>query len=252
MNSWRSLVLWVLWTLLLAPLSGECSGRVEGLARVMPEGNPMYSETHEFDGSTHRIEYRDTGGMLIAEKELDYTCSDSVPDWQQRDLRSGARVGGRWSDAGYVLHRDDRSSTITPEGTLVASSGFDHFVRQHWEELRAGKTVGFEFALPARLTTIGMHIRKTRGLPGERAISEWFRAEPSSGLFRIFAGSILLGYDKDGMLQFYRGPSNISDGKGRGMEVEIRYRRLDTGREREPALVGDRTDPQLHCPRRDA
>jgi len=252
MKCQHPIVLCVLGALLLAPHSGECSSRVEGIARALPEGNPIYSETHEFDGNAHRIEYRDTGGVLIAEKQLDYACSDSAPDWQQHDLRSGARVGGRWSDAGYVLQRDDRSSTITPEGTLVASSGFDHFVRQHWEELRTGNTVGFEFAVPARLTTIGMRIQKTRGLPGEREISEWFEAEPSSGLFRLFAGSILLGYDKEGTLQFYRGPSNIGDGKGRGLEVEIRYRRLDTGQQREPALAGDRNDPQLQCPRRDA
>ncbi len=241
---------------LLAPMRGHCVNTVEGIARSLPAGEEVYTETHEFSGNGHHISYRDPAGALIAEKRLDYSCSESAPDWEQHDLRSGKREGGHWSGETYVLQRDDRSNSITPDGTLVASSGFDKFVRRNWEKLTSGTQVGFEFALPARLTTIGMRISKTSALPGEQGISEWFRVEPSSPLFRMLAGAIVLGYDEERQLQFYRGPSNIGDAKGGDLDVEIRYRRspataglAPVDAPQEPQQPGGKNH---QCPRSDA
>lgn len=230
--------------------------RIEGTARTFPAGQPAYSELHEFSGDTHRVFYKDPAGRLIAEKVLDYGCDESAPDWQQHDLRNGRRVGGRWDGPDYVLLRDDRSSSVRPEGTLVASSGFDRFVRQQWTTLQNGNNVEFEFALPARLSTIGMRIHTTPAPDGEPDVLEWFRVEPSSGLFRLFGGSILLGYDENRDLAFYRGPSNIGDGKGGSLAVEIRYRRIadavSLAELREPVADGSRKEPDSQCTRRDA
>ncbi len=226
--------------------------RIEGIARSAA-GQEVYRETHDFDGKAHRILYHDPAGALIAEKQLDYSCSDSAPDWQQHDLRNGMRVGGHWRGSEYVLEHDGRSGSVSPERTLVASSGFDHFVRDHWVELASGETREFDFALPARLSTIGMRVQKTQGIPGESSITEWFSVEPSSGIFRLFAGKILLGYDEARGLQFYRGPSNIGDAEGRDVEVEIRYQRVqgEAGLPELP-LARTRGAPQSHCPGSDA
>lgn len=225
---------------------------IEGVALRLPERTEAYHETHEISPLEHRISYRDPDGALLAEKQLDYTCSDSAPAWEQHDLRSGKMVGGYWAGEDYMLVRDGRETAIRPEGALVASSGFDRFVRKHRDSLRAGDTVGFEFALPARLSSIGMRIQREENAVAETGIDDWFRVEPVQGFFRLFTAGILLGYSKTGELVFYRGPSNISDGKGRGLDVEIRYRR-HTADPTAAAVVAERAtalvNPSSTCPR---
>lgn len=230
--------------------------RVEGTARTFPAGEQAYTETHEYVGTTHRVAYRDPSGRIIAEKTLDYGCDDNAPEWRQQDLRNGRKLGGHWAGEEYVLQRDDRSTRIRPDAPFVASSGFDHFVRQQWSRLERGDTVEFDFALPARLSSIGMRIHQTPAPLYQPGVVEWFLVEPSSGFFRMFGGTILLGYDENRDLAFYRGPSNIGDGKGGSLMVEIRYARLpeavDLAKTREPTDAGDRNAEQARCIRRDA
>lgn len=226
---------------------------VEGIALRLPERTEVYHETHEISAKEHRISYLSPKGALLAEKQLDYTCSDSAPAWEQHDLRSGKVVGGYWAGEDYMLVRDGREAAIRPEGSLVASSGFDRFVRKHRERLLAGDTVGFEFALPARLSSIGMRIRREENAVTETGVDNWFRVEPEQGLLRLFAGAILLGYSQAGELVIYRGPSNISDDKGGDLEVEIRYRRHSAvpaaGKPVESGRLTLRVNLSSTCPR---
>ncbi len=231
-------------------------GVIQGVARALPGGEIAYRELHTITGNSHHVRYTDPEGQLIAEKTLDYRCDQAAPDWQQKDLRSGERLGGHWNGAEYVLQRGESTSSIRPEATLVASSGFDRFVHGHLEQLRRGETVEFEFALPARLTSIGMRIKGTDAPVAGETADAWFAVEPSSGLFRMFAGVILLGYDPGGELRFYRGPSNIGDGKGGSLTVEIRYEHLADSPELaatpEPAMRAHRNEQDLRCTRHDA
>jgi hypothetical protein len=226
---------------------------VEGIALRLPERTEIYHETHEISALHHRISYSDLNGVLLAKKQLDYTCSDSAPAWEQHDLRSGKVVGGYWAGEDYMLVKDGRETAIRPEGTLVASSGFDRFVRKHRDSLLAGDTIGFEFALPARLSTIDMRIRREENAIAESGIADWFRVEPVQGLFRLFTSGILLGYSESGELLLYRGPSNISDGEGGDLDVEIRYHRhtLDSeaGKPAETAPATALVNSSSTCPR---
>lgn len=254
----RARILALVASLVLLASSARADGVVvmEGTARTYPAGDLAYRETHVFSGNTHRVLYRDPGGTLIAEKSLDYGCDLAAPDWEQRDLRNGRVVGGRWEGATYVLRRDARTSSVSPRLPLVASSGFDNFVRSHWDSLKTADEVNFDFALPADLMTIGMRLQRAEAPEGETGERMWFKAEPSSGLLRLFAGEILLGYDETRTLGFYRGPSNIGDGKGGSLNVEIHYRRVPADAQlaalREPPGTGIRSDAESGCTRHDA
>ena len=88
---------------LLLALPVQATEYVVGVARPLAGGPEIYREHHVFEGESHRIHYIDPDGRRIAEKTLDYRCSDTAPAFEQRDLRDGERSAGAWSAGGYRL-----------------------------------------------------------------------------------------------------------------------------------------------------
>lgn len=231
--------------------------RIEGTAVELPARRELYRELHEIGPLAHRIEYRSPDGTLIAQKSLDYACSESAPAFEQRDLRRGTRIGARWEDGEYLLLRDEESRALARSGPLVASSGFDRYVRAHWDALLAGDRVEAEFALPARLQSLRLRIDRIEAperLPGAGL---WLRIVPAQAWLRAFVDPIELAYGADRQLLLYRGLSNLVDAEGKSQLVEIRYRRIDatesreiaasTGAAAEPGAEGLRTSAQSQC-----
>ena len=230
-----------------APWAGE---QVEGIARPLAGGPEIYREEHVFSGSSHRIDYLSPDGQRIAEKTLDYSCSDTAPAFEQTDLRDGERSGGAWSAEGYRLERGSESRLLeSPEGELVASSGFDRYVRRHREALAAGETLEFDFALAERLGTLRLRIKREDAAEGIQA----FRVEAASALLRPFVPAIRLDYDDAGRLMRYRGLSNIDGPDGSPLQVEIRYSYLpapapELAARTEPRAADTRTPSRSICP----
>jgi hypothetical protein len=217
--------------LLLAASAAVCAddgpvARLEGVAVSLPERREVYRELHEIAAFAHRIEYRAPDGTLIARKTLDYRCSQSAPTFEQHDLRSGSRIGGRWERGGYRLLRDDASRTLGAGDTLVASSGFDRFVQMQWDALARGEAVDFDFALPARLDTLRLRIARTGAVADVPDAALWLRIVPAQPLLRAFVDPIVLAYDAGRRLLIYRGLSNLDDAAGNPQSVEIRYSHL--------------------------
>ena len=235
---------------------------IEGVALRLPERTEVYRERHEIGTLGHRIEYRAPDGTLIARNALDYRCSESAPAFEQHDLRSDSRIGARWQHGEYLLLRGEEMRALEPAATLVASSGFDRFVRANWEALAAGDSIDADFALPARLQTLRLRMARTEApeeLPGSAL---WLRIVPVQPLLRAFVDPIELAYDSERRLVLYRGLSNLDGADGKALNVEIRYRPVsgeDRAREREiaatapamtePAADAPRTPDQLHCSR---
>ncbi|MBP9034993.1 MAG: hypothetical protein KBG29_13920 [Pseudomonadales bacterium] len=233
---------------------------VEGVALRLPERSEVYRERHEIGALSHRIEYRAPDGTLIAEKTLDYRCSQSAPAFEQHDLRSGSRIGARWHDGAYLLLRDDETRALETGASLVASSGFDRFVRANWETLAAGRSIDLDFALPARLQSLRLRIARIAAPEEIPGVALWLRIVPAQPLLRAFVDPIELAYDDGRHLALYRGLSNLAGADGKGLAVEIRYRRVppdSLGEEREiattaavatePASAAARTPAHLHC-----
>jgi len=233
---------------------------IEGVALRLPGRIEVYRERHEIGALSHRIQYHAPDGTLIAENSLDYRCSQGAPAFEQHDLRSGSRIGARWQDGNYLLLRGDETRALEPVATLVASSGFDRFVRANWETLAAGGSIELDFALPARLQTLRLRMARIEApeeLPGSAL---WLRIVPAQPLLRAFVDPIELAYDGERRLALYRGLSNLDGADGKALSVEIRYRPVPTeslAREREiaaivpvatePAADAPRIPAQLHC-----
>lgn len=233
---------------------------IEGVALRLPERTEVYRERHAIGALSHRIEYRAPDGTLIAQKSLDYRCSQSAPAFEQHDLRSDSRIGARWQGGEYLLLRGDETRALQPAATLVASSGFDRFVRTNWDTLTAGASIDLDFALPARLQTLRLRMARIEAPEALPGAALWLRIVPAQPLLRAFVDPIELAYDGERRLALYRGLSNLADANGKGLVVEIRYRQVPAdspGQERElaanpplatePAAEASRIPAQSHC-----
>jgi len=235
---------------------------VEGVALKLPGRSEAYVERHTIGALEHRIEYRAPDGTPIARLALDYRCSDSAPAFEQHDLRNGARIGARWQDGAYLLQHGDETRALAPSATLVASSGFDRFVRENWDALAAGRSLELDFALPARLQTLRLRIARVEAPEALPGAALWLRIVAAQPLLRAFVEPIELAYGGDRGLLLYRGLSNLAGADGKAQSVEIRYRALpaaEPGPEREiaanapqtaePGADGRRrTADATHCP----
>ena len=141
-------------------------------------------------------------------------------------LRSGAVV---------VTTRDDsadgtgRSHTLTPSpaSPLVIDAGFDAFVTDHWSSLVDGQQQRFQFPLAAREALVELQIRSAPCTYPTQS-DQCFRLAVDNWVLRLVADSIELGYDAQSRrLTRFRGVSNIGDGSGGGMAVDIHYRYHD-------------------------
>jgi hypothetical protein len=243
--------------ILLLALPLHAAQRIEGHAVRLADGVPVYREEHVVSEQSHRIAYVAPDGAALGELKLDYRCSDSAPDFEQHDRRTGTREGGRWRDGTYVLARtgsqdsgDARTATLRADGLpLVASSGFDRFIRASWDPLLRGEALVFRFAMPSRLAGIRLRARHEPRAPGPLT---WFLIEPEQALLRVLADPIRVAYDGERRLAVYRGLSNLAGPDGRALQVEIRYFHAQTQRQdlaiAEPPPDASRITPRTHCP----
>jgi hypothetical protein len=233
---------------------------IEGVALELSGRSEVYRERHAIGALSHHIEYRAPDGTLIAEKSLDYRCSQSAPAFEQHDLRSDSRIGARWQNGEYLLLRGDETRALEPGATLVASSGFDRFVRANWDTLAAGGSIDLDFALPARLQTLRLRIARIEAPEALPGAALWLRIVPAQPLLRAFVDPIELAYDGERRLALYRGLSNLAGADGKGLAVEIRYRHVPADGPRqerelaanpplatEPAADASRTPVQSNC-----
>ena len=206
--------------------SGVAGPQVLGRA-FSPDGDSLlYTEYHWRFGIDHLVEYSDPDGALIAKNRLRYVRDSPSPAQDQYDMRSGVREGAIWRGDDLYLFRSDEERPVSASGTLVISSGFDGFVRDHWEALASGRSVNLEFAVPARLRTIELRARKLGSDACPDATEHgWtcFRVEPVSRLLRWLSAPIELAYDERRRLRVYSGLSNLRDAGGNSLQVLIRY-----------------------------
>ena len=239
----------------VAPAQGAL--RVEGTASLLDTGVPVYVEEHRIDAVQQQVKYRDPDGRLIASLSLDYRCSDYAPSFEQHDRRAGVRLAGHWTEGTYTLTRStdaevarSRTAVLPPdELTLVASSGFERYIQQNWEGLVSGKPSVFRFVMSGRLDTLRLRVKRANRPPDTELT--WFMIEPDTGLLRLIAEPILLGYDTGRRLRVYRGLSNLADADGSSLSVQIRYEYAEdesTGiSSAEPHRYGQRITPHEDC-----
>lgn len=200
--------------------------RFQGIARSR-DGAVAYVETHEvrISGGTvtsAETRYDRPDGRTIARLTSAYAPGSFAPDYEFKDLRSGAREAVRRAPDGVRLQDGDRTRVLPmPEDVpLVAGQGLDLYARAHLDELERGEVLEVSLALPGRLDAFGFRLRGERLESGRVRV----RFEPTSFFLRLLAPSLEGEYDPaTRRLVRYVGVSNVAAEDGSPQQVEIAY-----------------------------
>ena len=134
-----------------------------GYARAPDSRALLYVESHyvrDAGGPDEKriVMYRcASGGAAFARKELSYGEVREEPEFSFVDARSGYAEGLRRTPRGPQVYQREsarapqREAAVPANVVVVSDAGFDEFVRRHWRELEAGRSVRFPFLIPSRL-----------------------------------------------------------------------------------------------------
>lgn len=208
--------------------------QMTGEAFDLDSGELLYHETHcvSADESEREVLYSDAHGKLLARKLVDYQSGATTPSFEQQNFYSSEviRVGLRSDELTMTIvdtdSREARSKvSLRPDSNLpvVIDAGFDGFVRKHWDSLVAGEALEFQFPFADRESLVELRIGRL-GCSYEGSGDQCFRLDLANWFLRMLVAPIELGYDPDKRrLTRYRGLSNIGDGNGNGLVVDLRY-----------------------------
>lgn len=232
--------------LLTAPGARAADLAFTGYARDRETRQLRYIESHFVrnagqKGESRIVLYRCANGTeTFARKELTYGEVREEPEFTFIDGRGGYTEGLRRTANGPVVFQRDgakapaREAKVPPNVVIVSDAGFDEFVRKHWAELEAGKTVRFPFLIPSRLDFLTFKVKKNREEPVEGTPSSVIRLN-LSGVIGWFLPYIEVSYRKsDQVLMRYEGLTNIRDQDGENMVSLIEF----PGRERRTLAAG--------------
>lgn len=193
----------------------------------------LYSETHcvSPNALTREVIYRNTEEQLIAHKALNYESGPMTPSFEQHNVDAGDSVAIALQLGKVVMTSTDgegqaRVASLIPDAQspIVIDAGFDAFVTGNWDSLVAGDSKRFQFPVAAREMLVELSIESVP-CSYETDTDQCFKLEPDNWLISLLADPIELGYDSRlQRLSRFRGVSNISDGSGSGLLVDIHYR----------------------------
>lgn len=224
---------WLLAALLPAAAGDSQWLAWQGTAHAPHSQQVLYVEQHWLhliDGQPRErvVLYRCPGGTAFARKHVDYRPSRIAPAFTLDDARSGYREGLSYDAQGaaQVFFRESANAAAQratlDSATLVADAGFDEFIRLHWEQLVAGESQVFAFAVPAHGSSYRFTLRRVRrGNDGDGTAT--FRLN-LSGLLRWFAPTIEVSYDiRTRQLARFRGLANVRDDQGEQVHAWIDF-----------------------------
>jgi hypothetical protein len=183
------------------------------------------------------VQYFLPDGQLLSVNELDSTASFVSPAYKQTYPGTDFVEGARFQGSDLVLFSAKRQKVVSFKPPLVVSSGFYHFILEHWTELQAGQELVFDFAVPSRMTTVRLRMYALKN--GASAMEARAQADPTWSYVKVEAASPLLSWlvkpltvalDAERQLVLYRGISNVRDQHGDTPQVLIRYRYSEPGR----------------------
>lgn len=195
----------------------------EGVARNPDSQAVLYREQHWLRSVGEQpverlVLYLCPDGKAFGRKQVDYRRSPDAPAFRFDDVRSGYAEGLRDERSPEVFFRPDgvaaEQSAALASKQLVVDAGFDEFIRSRWQALLGDRVVPLDFALPARLESMGFTVRR---------IGETQLAGEPAWVFRLRLGGVLgwlvphidvaYGQQSRRLLRF-EGVSNIRDQSG--------------------------------------
>jgi hypothetical protein len=206
-----------------------------GYARELDSGRLLYVESHFVRaagevGEQRVVLYRCANGTeTFARKELDYGTVREEPQFVLLDGRTGYSEGLRRTAQGLEVFQRASAASATRRAkvpgnvAIVSDAGFDEFVRRHWAELEAGRTVRFPFMVPSRLDFLTFKVKKHHDQSIEGAPASVIRLN-LSGVLGWFLPYIEVSYRKsDRVLMRYKGLTNIRDVAGNNFVAQIDF-----------------------------
>lgn len=196
------------------------------------DGTLRYREHHEFatlpGGSRQLTIYRDATGREIGRMEADYSAYRFAPTYRMIDHRHDSEdLVRREGDVVHLEHRVGttvrrRTVRLTRGRELIIGPGFNEFIRAHWDDLLAGRTLTCDFAIPSRLQVVAFRIRHAPERQSRDGMR--FTVSVDNPLLRLLAPSLHVEYHRlTRELLSYEGPSNVNDDRNRAQEVVIRF-----------------------------
>ena len=227
-----------LFAMMQSSYASDISVQTIGKAFDLKSDEPLYSETHclSSDALAREVIYRNTDGELIAHKILSYKTGPTTPSFVQHNFYSEESIEVELKqDELTMTVRDVNSSEPgkvvstrpSPSLPVVIDAGFDAFVTTNWDSLVAGDKKSFQFPFAARESLVKLRI-KPMSCSYDSETDQCFSLEMNNWFLRMLVDPIELGYDaRLKRLSRYRGLSNIGDGEGNGLVVDIRYEYQD-------------------------
>jgi hypothetical protein len=214
---------------------------VQGRAFDLESGKLVYQEFHCDDPDQNQtvVEYYDVADKKILSKWLDYKTGFLTPSMVQLDVVSKQTVAMSLVENSINMDGDNFSKPvflkIDTDLPLVIDAGFDHFIRDYWNELIAGRRLEFQFPVVARQSIFNFEITASN-CQYDSQQDQCFSMKPGNWFLSALLDPIELGYDPvSRRLKRYRGLSNVEDKNGAGYEVDIHYQYQ--------ASAGKRCDP---------
>lgn len=206
-----------------------------GYAYTLEGGEFRYTEHHTQsleDGqvTSWTVDYRDPDGETIATKTFRPGDTPTIPAYDFEMVTTGYREGIRHSDgAAITLYRQkagessESTKRLTPREQACADSGFDAYVRRHWDKIVDGETLKFQFIAAGRLNDYGFKAERIDDGRFEDRRTIRIKVALDS-LFGIFIDPLVLAYDAETeQLKEYRGIGNIQDADGEVYPVRVSY-----------------------------
>jgi hypothetical protein len=212
------------------PSAASAAERYEGIAYVRGTDRIAYRETHwlfDRDGTRERLVlYQCADRTAFGRKWVREVPSAVAPDFDFEDARDGHREGVRTEQGARLVYVRENARAAERTRPLPASvdgvvdAGFDAFVREHWQDLVAGRDPRLDFLIPSRFEYLSfalsaLHDTTMDGEPARR-----FKLR-LAGWYGFVLPGIDLTYDRDGRLVEFDGVGNVRDTAGKNQNVRI-------------------------------
>lgn len=120
-----------------------------------------------------------------------------------------------------------KSADEKAKGLILCSANFSSFVKAHWDDLSAGKSLDVRFAVWDRLETVGFTLKKIKDVTqGDKKMLE-LQMKPTSFVIAALVDPVNLWYAyEDQKIQVMKGrvaPKAQVDGKWKDLDAEVIY-----------------------------
>ena len=231
---WLTLSLAALCPLLqAAPADSDGARYFEGKAYATANGKLAYTEAHWTYGQSGTMSelvlYQCPDGRPFARKISQSRGNADAPDFKLEDARSGYQEGVREQGGKRLIFvragRDakERTAALNADPSLVIDGGFDAYVRQHWQQLKAGDKASFRFAVPAQLDTMSFSLEREPDKQVDGRTVRIYRLSLDS-LLSFALPHIDVAYDAQSQqLLRFDGLTNIHASNGKNLRARVTF-----------------------------